>query len=122
MPLRFLIDENLRRPLWSALQRHNSMGVLTVDAVRVGDLPELPLGAGDDVILQWCEQEARILVSVDYRTMPLRCADRLASGRHYPGVLLLRRGQSLNDIVDALVLIAHVGRDADYADLIRFVP
>lgn len=37
MPLRYLLDENLRGPWWNAIQRHNSFGTNTIDAVRVGD-------------------------------------------------------------------------------------
>jgi hypothetical protein len=47
MPLRYVLDEHLRGPLWRALQWHNSAGVYPVDVVRVGDLVDLPLSADD---------------------------------------------------------------------------
>jgi hypothetical protein len=47
MPLRYLLDENQRGVLWHVIQRHNARGVDPIDAVRVGDLPELPLGADE---------------------------------------------------------------------------
>lgn len=66
----FLLDEHLRGPLWSAIQRHNLRASSTNDAVRVGDPPDLPLGSQDEVILVWAERENRILVTEDVNTMP----------------------------------------------------
>lgn len=33
--LTFLLDEQLRGPLWKAIQRHNQTGGLPIDAMRV---------------------------------------------------------------------------------------
>ena len=55
MPLRFVLDENQRGLLWLAVIRHNQTGIYPVDVVRVGDLPDLPLGSVDSDILLWCE-------------------------------------------------------------------
>ena len=45
MPLRFLLDENLRsRALWAAIQQHNAHSPLTLDTVRVGDPSAPPTG------------------------------------------------------------------------------
>jgi len=51
MELRYLLDEHLRGPLWRAVQWHNRRGVCPLDAVRVGDPIDLPLGADDLRIL-----------------------------------------------------------------------
>lgn len=69
MPLRYVLDEHLRGPLWRSIKRHNSSGGPLIDAVRVGDLPELPLGIGDAEILIWAAREQRILVTSDKSTM-----------------------------------------------------
>ncbi len=42
--IRFVLDEHLRGPLWAAIQRHNLSASLPIDAVRVGDPPDLSLG------------------------------------------------------------------------------
>jgi hypothetical protein len=44
MALRFVPDGNLRGPLWRAIQRHNLGGTDPIDAIRVGDAADLPLG------------------------------------------------------------------------------
>jgi hypothetical protein len=97
MPLRFLLDENLRGPLWHAVHRHNVAGSLPIDVARVGDPPDLPLASPDGRILAWCEQNDRILVSLDHDTLPGHLNDRLARGEHSPGIFLIRPGSSLRD-------------------------
>lgn len=122
MPLRFLLDENLRGLLWLAIVRHNLVGGLLIDALRVGDVDDLPRGSDDATILAWCERQNRILVSLDYDTMAQHVSKHLASGGHVPGVLLVRPAQSLRTIVDVLELIAHAGLPEDYRDQVVFVP
>jgi hypothetical protein len=122
MPLRFLLDENLRGPLWDALLRHNSRGLDIVDATRVGDPPDLPLGVDDPDILAWAKREERILVCLDKKTMATHLADHLASGRHSPGIFTLRPGFSFPEIVDFLVLAAHASDPTEWEDLNQFIP
>ena len=62
MVLKLVLDEHLRGPLWWAIQRHNAQSADPIDVIRVGDVPELPLGANDPEILLWAEQ-ARIACS-----------------------------------------------------------
>src|SRR5947209_3241076 len=102
MPLRYVLDEHLRGPLWRAIQWHNSSGVYPIDVTRVGDPVDLPLGADDPALLQWAEREQHILVSHDLDTMALHLADHLAAGRHSPGVFLIRPFSSLPQTVSFL--------------------
>src|SRR3954454_17155962 len=105
MPLRYVLDEQLRGGgLWQAIQRHNGHGFGVLEAVRVGDPPDLPLRSLDPAILLWAEREGRILVSKDKNTMPGHLADHLKAGHHSPGVFLIRLGSIIPDLVDALVL------------------
>ena len=121
MPLAFVIDEHLRGALQQAIRQHSARGGLPIDAVEVGDPPDLPLGSADPVILQWAERQGRLLVSQDYK-MPRHFAAHLQAGRHSPGVLLLLPGARLADIVAMLELIAHAGDPAVYCDQIHFIP
>src|SRR5437588_495520 len=107
MPLRFVLDEHLRGLLWKAIQHHNATSTFPIDAVRVGDPPDLPLGSADPEILLWAEREGRILISQDRDTMITFFWQHLQAGHHSPGLLLLRSGVSLPDIVFELALIAH---------------
>lgn len=120
--LRFVLDEHLRGPLWSAIVRHNSLGGLPIDAARVGDPPDLPLGSDDAPILLWAEHEGRILLTEDVHTMPVHLAQHLQSGHHSPGVFVISAGYSIKQIVEALELVAHAGEAGDYQDTITYVP
>ena len=120
--LRFLLDEHLRGPLWSAILRHNARGGLPVDAVRVGDPSELPLGSDDPTILLWAEREGRILLTEDVHTMPGHLGQHLQSGHSSPGVFVVSIGGSIKVLVDFLELVAHAGESGDYENTITYVP
>jgi hypothetical protein len=90
--LRFLKGEHLRGPLWLAILRHNAQGGLPIDAVRVGDPPDLPLGSDDPTILLRAGREGRILLTEDVHTMPGYLAQHLRAGQHVPGVFVISVG------------------------------
>jgi hypothetical protein len=123
MALRFLLDENLRsRALWVAIQQHNAHNPLTLDAVRVGDPSAPPTGTPDPDLLLWCEGEGRVLLSLDKGSLPVHLARHLQAGRHCPGIFIARLRSATQDVVDDLVLKAHAGDPAVYADCIVFIP
>jgi hypothetical protein len=122
MPLSFVLDEHLRGPLWTAIQRHNALGENPIDVARVGDSENLPLRTDDTTILVWAERESRLVLTEDKRTLPKHLQNHLKSGGHSPGVLLLRSGHSWAEIVDYLVLVAYAGDPADYRDAVTFIP
>src|SRR4051794_27117502 len=107
MVLRYLLDENLRGPLWRAIQWHNSRGQHPLDVMRVGDPADLPLGCEDPDILLWSEREQRILVTHDPDTMPRHLADHLNASHHSPGIFMLRPHCTLPQIVTFLVDAAY---------------
>lgn len=122
MALRYVFDEHLRGPLWNLVTRHNRNGVDPIDVVRVGDADAVPLGTNDPELLHWAEQEGRILVSEDRRTMSGHLTEHLASGRHSPGVMTLKAAVPLRDVLEFLVLAAYASEPAEWASANRFVP
>lgn len=123
MPPRYLLDENLRGGgLWQAIQQHNGRGVDVLDVVRVGDLPDLPLGLADPDVLSWAEANGRVFVSLDRRTLPGHLATYLRAGRHSPGIFLIRAGSMLADLLNTLVLAAYAGNPVEYQDRIEYLP
>ena len=120
--LRFLLDEHLRGPLWLAILRHNAKGALPLDAVRVGNPPDLPLGRDDAAILLWAEREGRILLTEDVHTMPGHLAEHLRAGHHSPGLLVISVSCSIGQLASHLELVAHAGELADYQDTITYAP
>jgi hypothetical protein len=122
MALRYVLDEHLRGPLWQAIQQHTAGGLDPLDAVRVGDPPDLPLGTPDPDVLLWAEREGRILVSEDRATMPGHLADHLQGGHHSPGILLIARGATWAKLLSTLTVYAHAGDPALFQDRIDYIP
>jgi hypothetical protein len=122
MALRYVLDEHLRGALWRAIQQHNAAGANPVDAVRVGDLPDLPLGAVDPDILLWAEREDRILVSLDKKSLPRHLANHLQIGHHSPGIFILRQHFTLPQVVAYLARVAFTSDPLAWQDHIAFIP
>jgi hypothetical protein len=122
MPIRFVFDENLPSNLSSAVVSHNARGIHLIDAIQVGDPPDLPRGSQDPDILIWAVREDRVLVSQDLSTPPNFLADHLQAGRHSPGIFLIRHGAGLRDVVDCLRLVAHASEAWVWADRCQFIP
>jgi hypothetical protein len=92
-----------------------------IDAVQVGDPPDLPLGSKDPDILLWADRAGRLVVSRDYK-VPRHLRQHVAAGGHSPGVLLITRSADLADVIAALELIAHDGDLLAYADQYQYIP
>lgn len=119
----FPLDENLRGDrFWQAILSHNHSGRYPVDAVRVGDPPDLPLGTPDPDLLLWAERNGRIVLTLDVNTMPGHFHAHLAAGRHSPGVMLIRPSTTLAEVIDYLALVSEAATAAEYEDTIRFIP
>ena len=122
MALSYLLDEHLRGPLWRAVQSHNATDVHPVDVVRVGDSPQLALGANDELILQWAQREGRILVTFDRSTIPDKLNHHLASGRQSPGVFMVRRSTTVSQLLEFLILATKASAPEDWANGVHYIP
>jgi len=60
-----------------------------IDAVRVGDPTDLPLGSEDPAILRWAEREQRILIPFDKSSMAKHLSEHFAGGNHCPGIFMV---------------------------------
>jgi hypothetical protein len=122
MALRYVLDENLRGPLWAALERANVRRVVPLEIACVGDEPDLPLGASDAEILLWSDERGFVVVSCDVRTMPGHFAEHLGAGHHSPGVFLVALPCSIPEILEALFYYADASEENLWRDRILFVP
>jgi hypothetical protein len=122
MAIALVLDENLRGQIWSAICQHNAAGINPIDVTQVGDPLDLPLGTLDPNLLAWAERRGRVVVTRDVRTMPALLNAHLQQGRHSPGVMVLRGGFSIPDLVDALVLAAHGYEPWELQGQVTFVP
>ena len=119
MPIGFVLDENCRGP---AIRTHNRRGTDTIDVVRVGDLPDLPLQTPDPLIIAWAEQAGRILLTYDESSIPGHLLDHLRSGRHSPGVFIVRANIALPVVVEAMVIVAHASDSSEWIDRLEYIP
>jgi predicted nuclease of predicted toxin-antitoxin system len=120
---KFLIDQCVSARLASAIASWNvHHPTLALDAVSVGELPDLPLGTLDPVVLIWAERNGRVVITTDYSTMPGHFTDHLAAGRHLAGLLFLRPEATLPQLVDSLVIIAVAGVPEELFDNRMYIP
>jgi len=81
-----------------------------------------PISTPDSEILRWLESEGYILISRNRSTMPRHLREHLETGRHIPGILLLRPKASIGDIIDELLLIWGAAYPDEYRDRITYIP
>jgi len=116
--IRYLLDENLTHTVRDQLfRREPEMVVLCI-----GDEAAPPLGTPDSEILEWLEEHKYLLVSRNRRTMPAHLQVHLEKGRHVPGILLLRRGVTIGQVIEELLLIWHASEVQEYRDQIKYLP
>jgi len=111
---RFLIDECVPGSLIRGLARH----LPEVSAVQVGD-PDAPRkSTPDPQLLEFCEQEKRLFVTVDRASVPGYVRDHLEGGHHTWGVLVIGRRMFVGQILDELTLIYEVSEDTEWIDVL----
>jgi hypothetical protein len=114
--IRFLADEDFNGRIVRGLFRRKS----DLDLVRVQDVGLA--GADDDAILQWTDQNHRLLLTHDGRTMPKHVRRRLAAGMHLPGVLIVDDLASIGACIDSILLVAECSVEADWEDQLVYLP
>jgi len=119
---RYLLDENLRGPLYNALVRANDRLSEPIAIERVGDVEDLPIGSLDPDILRWIEREGFILITNDVRSIPRHLGDHLAAGGHVPGVFLIGLPCRIADLVEWLIVLARDGDDHLWRDRVTNLP
>jgi hypothetical protein len=124
MALPFLIDEDTRDgALWDAIQRHNVTSPdWAIDAIRVGDEGALGLGTLDPDVLDWSVRSGRIIVSQDVSTLIAAHDEFVARGNWTPGLLIVRKGFSIPEVVEYLSLVSHVGTPDEFSCKRDYIP
>jgi hypothetical protein len=117
-----VLDENLRGPIWAALQRANARRTIPLEIACVGEEADLPLAVSDPELLRWAEEHKFIVVSNDVRTMPVHHRVHLQAGRHCPGVFLIELPAAIPRILDALFYYAEESDDDLWYDQLVYIP
>jgi hypothetical protein len=117
-PPRFLLDEHVPHAIWSRLLRLDP----EIDILAVGQPLAPPQGTSDPDLLAWIEETGYILVTANRRTIPEHVRAHYAAGHHIPGVLLLRRGASVGQVIEHLYLLWVASDAEEYVDRLLYLP
>ncbi len=122
MAIAFVLDEKLRgKPLWPVIRHYNLAGRPPIDATRVGDPGDLPLGSIDADILIWAERVDRIILTEDMATFPAELAAHLRLGRTSPGVFVIRPSATVAVVLSWLELVVLDNRRSSWVDIVTYV-
>ncbi|MEA3349609.1 MAG: DUF5615 family PIN-like protein [Chloroflexota bacterium] len=115
---RFLLDEHIPHSVRDQLLRLDDR----LDILVIGHPLAPKKGTLDDEILTWIEETGYILVTSNRRTIPIHVRDHFEVGGHIPGIILLRRGASLGEIIEQLYLLWAASDAEEYLDRILYIP
>jgi hypothetical protein len=116
--LRFLLDEHVSRAIQDQLLRLSP----NIDILMVGQSGAPAKGTPDADLLQWIEQTDYVLVTNNRRTMPVHLQAHFEVGGHISGMLLLRRGASLGQVIENLFLLWETVEADEFQDGVLFIP
>ena len=116
MSLRFQADADLKYSIVKAV-RQRERGIDFASAVDSG-----LAGVSDPEILEQAEQEGRILVSHDRRTMLAHFRARLEREKSSPGLFVVSQGAPLQAVVYAIVLTWAASEPSEWRDQVHHLP
>jgi hypothetical protein len=114
----FLFDENVSHDLVKALKQAEP----TIDFIVVGQAGAPPKGTPDPDLLLVAEREQRVFVSGDIGSVPKHVKAHNAAGHHNCGVVLLKRGFSIQAYVSDLTLIWGASEPAEWINRTDWIP
>lgn len=115
MKIKFLADENLRRPIVSGVRRREA-------AISFALASETGAAGKDDFsLLQIAAQQGRVLVSHDIRSMS-RYFRQFCAHQSSPGVLLVPQTLPLALAIEELILIWAASQAEEWKDQIAYLP
>lgn len=114
--MKFVADENFDNRILRGLLRRKP----DLDIVRVQDL-EIA-GAGDDLVLAWAAQAARILLTHDQRTVPVYAYQRIEKGKAVAGIIIVPNKLPIQLAIEDIMLIAEATSMPDWVNQIQRLP
>jgi hypothetical protein len=79
-------------------------------------------GLSDPDLLDRADDDGLVLVSHDLRTMPGHLRSHLAAGKASPGPLVVSQGESIGEVVEALVVLWAVTDPGELSDQAYHLP
>ena len=109
-------DENLNNDIVRGLLRRKP----DLDIVRVQDSGLS--GKTDSIVLEWCANDGRVLLTHDVSTITKHAYDRVAASKSMPGVFEVPRGMPVGEAIDDVLLLAECSLDGEWEGQIRYLP
>ncbi len=110
------MDEDFDNDILRTLLRHKP----ELDIWRIQDAGLA--GAKDPTILEWAAQADRFLLTHDVNTMPKHAYERVANGRHMPGVFVIRQTAPFRVVVEDILLLIEASYPNEWEGQIRYIP
>jgi len=114
--IRLLADENVSPAFIAGL----SQRIIEIDIESTHDVGLD--GRTDAEVLSWAAEHERVVVSFDRKTLPDHVDERIADGKSVPGVVILRRGYTLREMLDDLELLIRCLGDDEFANRTIRIP
>jgi len=114
--MKFLADENFEGAIFRGLLRHQPK----IDLVRVQDVGLE--GADDPKILEWANNEGRILLTHDRRTMPHYAYQRMADGKIFAGMVVMKATIPVGQAIEDILLIDAASTPDDWINMVQDMP
>jgi Domain of unknown function (DUF5615) len=113
---RFLADENFNNQIVRGVLRQSP----DIDIVRVQDVD---LSEVDDpTVLEWADQEKRIVLTHDVATMTTFAYQRIQAGLRMPGLFEVSRRVPVGVAIEEIILIAECSLEGEWEGQVRFLP
>lgn len=109
-------DENLNNDIVRGLLRRKP----DLNMVRVQDVGLS--GEIDPIILEWCANDQRVLVSHDVSTITKHAYERVSAGKSMPGVFEVPREMPVGEAIEDILLLVEYSLDGEWEGQIRYLP
>jgi hypothetical protein len=113
---RFLADQNFNDDILDGAFRLEP--TIEVETARELEAQELP----DPELLELAFPYGLILLSHDKKTMPKYAYERIRSGLHISGLILVESREPVGPIMDDLVFISLASEAEEWVDQVRYLP
>jgi hypothetical protein len=116
MPIKFLTDENFEGAIFRGLLRRKP----DLEIVRVQDAGLLE--ADDPTILEWADEQRRVLLTHDRRTMPRFAYERIAAGKTMAGMLVMKATIPVGQAIEDILLIDACSTTEEWVNKVQDLP
>ncbi len=114
--LRLAADENFNNDIVRGLLRRKP----ELDIIRVQDA-DLS-GSTDPIVLEWCADNGRVLLTHDVRTITKHAYARVSAGKVMPGVFEISRNLPLGVAIEDVLLLEKCSLDGEWEGQVRYLP